>query len=152
MSWLKFPWIIIKLMYIHLGYILMGLDHEYFYIYRGNCFYELHLYSLALGNYKKAQEDYNSQDPFIKSAIGFCYLMLGNKQKSLNVYREAYKENKHPSVIIGLICAELNGGNTEAGHKLMQELSERKKELDPYHLKEFKRIKKQLDEDELLKE
>ena len=152
MSWLKFPWIIIKLIFLYFGYIFLGIDQEYFYIKRGNYFYQLGCYSIALGNYKTALEGYDSKDKFLKSSIGYCYTMLGNYTEALKIYREAYRENKHPDILVGLVCAELNNGNDQNGIKLFEELLQKENVLDDYHKRELKRIKKQMIQEGLIAE
>jgi tetratricopeptide (TPR) repeat protein len=135
---------------LHLGYALLGMDHEYFYVKRGNYLYELKCYSLALGNYRTALEKYDTKDPLIKGTIAYCYLMLGNYKESLRYYREAYRESDHLDLLIGLVCAELNNENDEKGLQLFDQLMKRENEFDAHQKQEAKDIKKKLIEDGLI--
>jgi tetratricopeptide (TPR) repeat protein len=145
LSWLCFPLILTKLLLLHLGYVFLGIDQEYFHIHRGNCFHQLGLFSLALGNYKTALFEFESQDEFLKSAIGYCYAMLGNYRGSLEFYREAYLESRHPDILIGLVYAELNCGNQQNGVRVFDELLQRHEEFDDFHRMEVERIRHRMD-------
>ena len=143
MKTLKHIWSIFKLFYIHLCYFFVGLDEEYFHIERANYFADLGWYKYAIGNYKKALKE--SKDPGIESALGYCYMMVGDYDKSVNYYREAYEKSKHPDIALGLACAELNKGNIGEGQKVLQILSEKQNELEAYHLNELNRLKQEID-------
>ncbi|WP_153306593.1 tetratricopeptide repeat protein [Desulfogranum japonicum] len=130
----------------------MGIDEEYFYIQRGNYFYKLRFYSLALGNYKTALEKFGSTDQFLKPSIAYCYLVLGNYIQSQKLYREAYLVSKHPDILVGLVCAELNLGNDEAGIHIFEELLSKKNEFTEYHKEEVIRIQDQMLQDKIIKE
>lgn len=134
---------ILKLIHLHLGYLFVGLDEEYFYISRANCFTNLGWYNYAIGNYKKAMIE--SKDPHIKSALGYCYIMVGDFEKSVKYYREAYENSSHPDIALGLACAEMNNGNTDEGKKILEILSKKQDELDPYHINELNRLKHEIE-------
>lgn len=152
MSWIKFPWVVLKLLYLHFVYAFLGMDQEYFYINRGNYFYEIECYQLAIGNYNSALNEHNSKDPYIKIALAYCYSMIGNNEKSLILYQESYNKNQHPDAAIGLICAQLNNGNDEKAIDLLKQTQVRKDELDSYHINELALLEKRLTREGLLKE
>jgi tetratricopeptide (TPR) repeat protein len=152
MTFLKIPWIIINLVFLHIGYIFLGIDQEYFYINRGNYFYKLGCYSLALGNFKTALGKYDSKDKFLKPSIGYCYTILGNYTEALEIYREAYSDSKHPDILVGLLCAELNCGNDNRGVQVFEELLTKEKEFDDWHRGEVIRIKKKMIQDGIIEE
>lgn len=143
MKIIKQIWAIIKLFYIHLAYFLVGLDQEFFYIARANYFTDLGWFRYAIGNYKKALKE--STDPLVIAALGYCYLMAGDYEKSVKYYREAYRKSKDPVISFGLAYAELNKGNIKGGKKVLQILSKRKNELEPYHITELNKLKKQVE-------
>ena len=136
-------WAIIKLFYVHLAYFLVGLDQEAFYIARAYYFADLEWFNYAIGNYKKALKE--SNDPHVKAALGYCYLMVGDYEKSVKYYREAYQKSEDPVISFGLAYAELNKGNIEKGKKVLQVLSERKNELEPYHITELNKLKQKIE-------
>jgi len=140
---LKQIWTIIKLFYIHLAYFLVGLDQEHFYIARANCFTDLKWFSYAIGNYKKALKE--STDPLVIAALGYCYLMVGDYEKSVKYYREAYQKSKNPVISFGLAHAELNKGNVEEAKKVLQILSEKENELESYHIDELNKLKQKIE-------
>ena len=144
MKMIKQIWTLVKLIYIHLVYLFVGLDQEHFHIAKANYFTDLGWFSYAIGNYKKVLKE--SKDPRVKSALGYCYIMVGNYDKSVNYYREAYEKSKHPDTALGLACAELNKGNIGEGKKVLQILSEKQNELEPYHLNELNRLKQEIEE------
>ena len=143
MKIIKQIWSIIKLIYIHIAYFLVGLDQEHFYIARANYFTDLKWFSYAIGNYKKALKE--STDPLVVAALGYCYLMVGDYEKSVKYYREAYRKSKDPVISFGLVYAELNKGNIKEGKKVLQILSERENELEPYHITELNKLKQKIE-------
>ena len=140
---LKLIWILIKLFYVHLAYFLVGLDQEQFYIARANYFTELKWYSYAIGNYKKALKE--STDPLVIAALGYCYLMVGDYEKSVRYYREAYQKSKTPVISFGLAHAELNKGNIKEAKKVLRKLSEKENELESYHIDELNKLKQKIE-------
>ena len=152
MCWFSFPITIIYLIFLHFGYLCLGIDEEYFYIQRGNYFYKLRCYSLALGNYKKALEKFGSTDQFLKPSIGYCYMALGNYVQSQKFYREAYIMSKHPDILVGLTCAELNLENDKVGVQIFEELLTKQEEFTQYHIDEVERIQEQMLQDNIIKE
>jgi tetratricopeptide (TPR) repeat protein len=140
---LKQIWTIIKLFYIHLAYFSVGLDQEHFYIARANYFTELKWFSYAIGNYKKALKE--SADPLVIAALGYCYLMVRDYEKSVKYYREAYQKSKNPVISFGLAHAELNKGNIEEAKKVLQILTEKENKLEPYHIDELNKLKQKIE-------
>jgi len=152
MSWFSFPITVLNLIFLHIGYLCLGIDEEYFYIQRGSYFYKLHCYSLALGNYKIALKKFGSTDQFLKPSIAYCYMALGNYIKSQKFYREAYLMSKHPDILLGLTCAELNLKNDKVGLQIFEELLTKEKEFTQYHIDEVKRIQERMLKDKIIKE
>ena len=136
-------WALIKLFYVHLAYFLVGLDQEAFYIARAYYFTDLEWFNYAIGNYKKALKE--STDPLVTAALGYCYLMVGDYEKSVKYYREAYQKSKDPVISFGLAYAELNKGNIKEGKKILQSLSKKENELEPHHLDELNRLKQEIE-------
>ena len=143
MKIIKHIWAIIKLFYIHIAYFLVGLDQETFYVARANYFTDLGWFRYAIGNYKKALKE--STDPLVKAALGYCYLMVGDYEKSVKYYREAYQKSKDPVISFGLAYAELNKGNIEEVKKVLQILSEQANELKPYHINELNKLEQAIE-------
>jgi hypothetical protein len=140
---IKKIWCTVKLIYIHLVYVFVGLDQEYFYMVRANYFTDLGLFSYAIGNYKKILNE--STEPRVKAALGYCYIMVGDYDKSVHFYREAYLKSKHPDIVLGLACAILNKGDIEEGRKVLETLSQNEKDLEPYHLNELNRLNQEIE-------
>lgn len=151
MSWINFPLTIVNLIFLHVGHIFFGIDKEYFYIQRGNYFYKLHCFSLALGNYKTALNKYGSTDQFLKPSIAYCYLVLGNYIQAQKIYRESYLVSKHPDILVGLVYAELNLENNKASIQIFEELLGKDKEFTKYHRDEVKRIQEQMLQDNIIR-
>ena len=142
MKIIKQIWAIIRLFYIHLAYFLVGLDQEFFYVARANYFTDLGWFRYAIGNYKKALKE--STDPLVTAALGYCYLMVGDYEKSVKYYREAYKISDNPVIPFGLAYAELNKGNIKEVKKVLQILTKKKHELEPYHITELNKLKQKI--------
>lgn len=71
--------------------------------------------------------------------------MVGDYEKSVKYYREAYQQSEDPVISFGLVYAELNKGNIEEVKKVLQILSKRKNELEPYHITELNKLKKKVE-------
>lgn len=126
------------------------MDHEYFYLYRGHYFHQIGCYTLALGNYKKAMNEYGSREHYLQQSIAHCHLALGNYEEALRLYREEYTKSDTPDIVFGLMCAEFNNKNDERVIELYKSLLAKENELDKFHLNEIKRFEKRLKKEKLI--
>ena len=82
-------WSIIKFTYLHICYFCVGLEDEEFLIPKANYCTDIGWYNLAIKIYKKALNE--SSDPYIHSALGWCYSELRMDEESVKHYRIAFK-------------------------------------------------------------
>ena len=109
MNVLRRIWIILKLVYLYLGYFLVGFPEEYFHIKKGNYFVNLRWYHRAIHNYKKALED--SDNPHIHSILGYCYSRIRTPLDSVQHYRKPHEKIRDPKIDLGLAMSEFDRGN-----------------------------------------
>jgi len=106
-------WIILKLVYLYLGYFLVGFPEEYFHIKKGNYFVDLGWHHRAIRNYKKALRE--SDEPHIRSTPGYwsghCYSRTGIPVDSVEHYSNARDRIRDPRIDIGLAMSEFDRGN-----------------------------------------
>ena len=131
-------WTIFKLIYLHIAYVIAGLDQEYFYISRANYFIDFGWLGLAIGNYKKALKE--SNDPQVLGALGWCYTQLDMLERALEYYSEAYVKSKHPNIALGLAYVEYQLGNKSKFQQVLHDIADSNFELDENHHNEVKRL------------
>jgi tetratricopeptide (TPR) repeat protein len=139
---LKRAWIIIKLIYLHATYLLVGIDDEAFHIYKGNYFTDLNWYYRAIRNYEKAL--IKSKSPRLHLALGFCLLRVGRFMDSLEHFRIAYQKINQPDVALGLAIAEYETGNIERCRELVQKLNSSENQLYLTNNDALKKLKDKL--------
>jgi tetratricopeptide (TPR) repeat protein len=120
MDALRRCWTIVKLIYLYIGYWLVGLPQEYFYIKKGNYFADLKWYHRAIRNYKKALQD--SDDPHICSMLGYCYSRIGTPADSVEHYSKAHDKIRDPKIDLGLAISEFESGNIDKSEEIMREV------------------------------
>jgi len=113
-------WKIVKLVYLFLGYWVVGLPQEYFYIKKGKYFVDLNWYHRAIRNYKKTLRD--SDDPHIHSMLGYCYSRIGTPLDSIEHYNKAHDKIRDPKIDLGLAISEFESGNIEKSVEIIQEV------------------------------
>jgi tetratricopeptide (TPR) repeat protein len=129
MNPLRQCWTIIRLLYLYIGYWLVGLPQEYFYIKKGNYFVDLKWYHRAIRNYKKALQD--SDDPHIHSMLGYCYSQIGTPVDSVEHYSKAHDKIRDPKTDLGLAISEVESGNIEKSEEIIFEVSRSSYQLEP---------------------
>ena len=133
---------IVKLIYIHIAFVAFGIDHEYFYITRANCFADLHLFNYAIGNYKLALE--YSDDPKVMAALGWCYSQINQLKTSLNHYRKAHRENpRDHDISLGLAYVEFYNNNIDKSKKIIKSIL-RCEPLSDNYIKEIKNLQRMI--------
>ncbi len=141
----KYVWIVLKLIYLYLGYCLVGLDDQYFYIAKGNYFSALFWFRRAIPNYQEALRE--SQDPLIHLALGFCLLRVGRFGEAIEHYRIANEKVKLPDVALGLAIVEYETGNIGRCREIIQELEASDQQLFLTNNKVLKKIKEKIQKD-----
>lgn len=117
---LKKLWVVAKLIYLNLGYFLVGLEDEYYYILKGNYLKDLNQLQGAINSYQKALRE--TKNPRVHLALASCMLHVGRYHEALPHFRTAYEKLNDPDTALGLAIVEYETGNIERCTKLIQEL------------------------------
>lgn len=141
---------LLTILYIHIGYIAFGLDREYFYITRANCFADLKLFNYAIGNYRRALQE--SEDPKVTAALGWCYSQTNQIKLSLKYYRMAYKKVPgDPDIALGIAYVEFYNNNIREATAVIKRML-RDNTADSTHLDDIKRLEEMIQEQQSEKE
>ena len=126
--------------YLYLGYWIVGLDEEEFYIPKANYCADIGWYNMAIRAYKKALKD--STDPRIHSALGWCYAEVRMDEKAVEQYRIAFAKKKCPEMAIGLAYAEYSVGNIIEFQKVYEYLDNYEINFSAEYQDEFIKLRK----------
>jgi len=135
---LKYVFSIFKIIYITLGYYLVGLGDDEYYYSKGNFWAEVGNYQRAIKNYKKVLQERDDSD--VEALIGWCYAAIGMSGLALKHYRNAYEKDKQPKIAIGLASCEFTSGNLEESKRVLSRLKESGLKLDAIDLESLKNI------------
>jgi tetratricopeptide (TPR) repeat protein len=128
MNVLRRIWTILNLVFLYLGYFLVGIPKEDFHVRKGNYFVDLGWYHRAIQNYKKALED--SDDPHIHSMLGYCYSRIKAPLDSVQHYSKAREKIGDPRIDIELANSEFDCGNIEKSEEIMWKVRRSNYHLD----------------------
>lgn len=136
---MKTIWVLLKFIYLYIGYWFVGLTEEDFYITKGNYFADLEKFHSAISAYKKALEE--SEMSSIYAAIGWCYICIDEEARALEYYRKAYERIKSFHVSIPLAFLEMENRNFEECKKVFINMKETRDELPDESLELYDQVK-----------
>jgi tetratricopeptide (TPR) repeat protein len=120
-------WGFLKLAYLYLQYLMVGLEEENFQVAKGNYLMELQHYAAAARAFQRALRD--TQSPYVHASLGYCYLNLGMPTEAVTSLKTAYAKVPCAEFAIVLAHALLDTGERQEGAELLAHL---KRSLDTY--------------------